>query len=77
MAKRYTLIYTDYSSSCYSYAAVYGTYETKEEAREAMEEDIVLYSQRTDCPVTMDKYNLVIVDDGDNGCQWQILEVEV
>ena len=42
-----------------------------------MEEDIVLYSQRTDCPVTMDKYNLVIVDDGDNGCQWQILEVEV
>ena len=77
MAKRYTVIYTDYSSSCYSYAAVYGTYKTKEEAREAMEEDIVLYSQRADCPVTMDKYNLVMVGDGDYGCQWQILEMEV
>lgn len=77
MTKRYTLIYMDYGDSCDSYATVYGTYETKEEAKQAMDKDISLYSQNNDCDVTMDRDDVVMLGDEEHGCQWQILEVVV
>ena len=77
MTKYYTVIYIDLGDSCDVYASVLGTYKSAEEAKQAMDNDIESYNQGNDLAVAIDKGDVVMLGDEEQGCQWQILEVEV
>ena len=42
-----------------------------------MDKDIESYNQGNDLPVTIDKDDAIVVGDEEQGCQWQILEVDI
>ena len=77
MTKHYIVIYTDLGDGCDGFASILGTYKTKEEAKVEMDKDIESYNQGNDLPVTIDKDDAIVVGDEEQGCQWQILEVDI
>lgn len=77
---KYVVIYTDFGDTCDGLARVNGAYDTLEKAQKAMDSDIHTYMQVNGCndeDLTKYSYTYAIIGDEDNGCQWQILEVEV
>ena len=77
MTKKYIVIYTDFGDSCDGFARVLGTHNTKEDATKDMNEDIKIWKKENKRPLTIDKGECILYGDEQNGCQWQILEVEV
>lgn len=78
MTKKYIVIYTDFGDSCDGFARVLGTHNTKEDAMKDMNEDIQIWRKENKRrPLTIDKGDNILYGDEQNGCQWQILEVEV
>lgn len=78
MHKLYVVIYTDFGDSCDGFARVFGTYNTKEEAMKEMNADIKDWRKTNkNCPLTINKGENILYGDECNGCQWQVLELEV
>ena len=79
MTTKYIVIYTDFGDTCDSLARVSGVFNTQADAVNEMKKDIEYYlDQNPDLTVTDQQVpNWFLVGDEDNGCQWQILEVEV
>lgn len=77
MTKYYTLIYTDFGDSCDGFARVSGTYKTLDEAKKEMLEDAKWYRQSNGLPYTVEQDDRILIGDEFNGCQWQILEIEM
>ena len=76
--KVYTLIYTDFGDSCDGFARVLGTHNTKEDAMKDMNEDIQIWRKENKRrPLTINKGDCILYGDERNGCQWQILEIEI
>ena len=75
--KIYVVIYTDFGDTCDGFARVLGTYKTKEEAKKEIERDIFTYDKNGEYERTIDYDDRVLLGDEEDGCQWQILEVEV
>lgn len=75
---KYVLIYTDYGDTCDGFARVLGTYDNKGTAVHEMDKDIANYRKENQYPepkyYSLDK---VVIGDEQNGCQWQILKLEV
>lgn len=76
--KIYTVIYTDFGDTCDGFARVLSTHKNKANAIHEMDKDIANYRKENQCSepeyYSLDK---VVIGDEHNGCQWQILEVEV
>lgn len=73
---KHVLIYTDYGDTCDCKARVFGVYDTFEEAKSQMKDDVQGYL--TDNPhleITEEYTTCILVGDMDNGCQWQILTI--
>ena len=77
MTKLYVAMYTDFGDSCDGLARVLKTRSTKEAAMKDMKEDIAVWTKENKRPLTMDRGDCILYGDEYNGCQWQILEVEV
>jgi len=77
MTKLYVLIYTDFGDTCDGFARIFGKYRTKVDAMKAMQDDVKEYNRDNDYAVTIDKDDRILLGDESNGCQWQILEIEV
>jgi len=75
---KYIVIYTDFGDSCDGFARVLGTHDTKEAAMKDMKEDIAIWKKENKRrPLTINKGDCILLGDEEDGCQWQILEVEV
>lgn len=77
---KYVLIYTDFGDTCDGLARVNGVYDTLEKAQKAMDNDVNNYMSENnleDEALTESDYTHTLVGDESNGCQWQILELEV
>ena len=77
MTKKYVVIYTDFGDTCDGFARVLGTHNTKEDAMKDMNEDIAIWKKENKQPLTINKGDCILYGDEQNGCQWQVLEVEV
>ena len=79
MTTKYIVIYTDFGDTCDGLARVSGVFNTQADAVDEMKKDVEYYlDQNPDLTVTDQQVpNWFLVGDEDNGCQWQILEVEV
>jgi len=77
MSKLYVVIYTDFGDSCDGFARISGIFKTKEEAKKEMERDIFTYDKEGNYERTIDQDDRVLLGDEQNGCQWQVLELEV
>lgn len=80
MTKHYTLIYTDFGDSCDGLARVLGTFKDMKSAQKEMKSDIKCYlkaNKNMKDNITFEYDNAVLIGDECDGCQWQILEVEV
>ena len=75
--KLYVVIYTDFGDTCDGFARVFGKYRTKEAAIKAMKEDVKEYNRDNNYVVTIDKGDRILLGDEYNGCQWQVLEIEI
>jgi len=73
--KIFVVIYTEYSDTCDGLARVLGTYKTLEEAQLAMREDVD-YNKNPFVDITEEEDNYIMIGDEDNGCLWQILEID-
>lgn len=77
---KYVLIYTDFGDTCDGLARVNGVYDTLEKAQKAMDNDVNNYMSENnleDEALTESDYTHTLVGDELNGCQWQILELEI
>lgn len=77
MTKKYVVIYTDFGDTCDGFARVSGVFDTKNDAKQDIERDIFTYDKEGRYERTIDADDRVLLGDECNGCQWQILEVEV
>lgn len=85
MKYKFVVIYTDFGDTCDGLARVCGTFDTSTEARENMLDDVKRYiTQLKKNSMFPEHYeineqtdNHILVGDVENGCQWQILSVEV
>ena len=77
MTKHYVVIYTDFGDTCDGFARVSGVFDTKNDAKQDIERDIFTYDKEGRYERTIDAEDRVLLGDEYNGCQWQILEVEV
>lgn len=79
MTTKYILIYTDFGDTCDGLARESGVFDTREQAVEEMKKDVDWYLNENDTLDITDQQipNWILVGDNENGCQWQILEVEV
>jgi len=77
MTNKYIVIYTDFGDTCDGFARVLGTHNTKEDAMKDMNEDIAIWKKENKRPLTINKGDCILYGDEQNGCQWQVLEVEV
>ena len=76
-SKKFIVIYTDFGDTCDGFARVSGTYKTLDEAKKDMLKDIEWYRRDNDLPYTVEQDDRILLGDEFNGCQWQILEIEV
>lgn len=76
-SKKYVVIYTDFGDTCDGFARVLKTCDTKEAAMKKMKEDIKTWRKSNTPSLTIDKGDCILYGDEQNGCQWQILEVEM
>ena len=53
------------------------TYKTLDEAKKEMLKDVKFYRQDNGLPYTVEQDDRILLGDEFNGCQWQILEIEV
>lgn len=76
---KYVVIYTDFGDTCDGLARVSGVFNTQIDAVNEMKKDVEGYlDQNPDLTVTDQQIpNWLLVGDESNGCQWQILELEV
>lgn len=81
-SKKFIVIYTDLGNTCDGFARVLGVFNTRNEAKTAMDKDIKVWCQsnninREEGACVDYEGKVVIGDEGRFGCQWQILEVEM
>lgn len=81
-SNKFVVIYTDFGNSCDGFARISGIFNTMEEARTDMENDIKFWCQENDMDrdedARVDSPDKVIIGDECRfGCRWQILEVEM
>lgn len=74
---KYVVIYTDFGETCDGLARVSGVFDTLKAAQEDMEADVQTYLPHCLLEVTEESDKHVLVGTEYNGCQWQILELEV
>lgn len=78
---KYVVIYTDFGDTCDGLARVSGVFNSQDEAYEEMRADVELYLQENhnnpNAEVTEENDKYILVGDDQDGCQWQILKVEV
>lgn len=73
---KHVLIYTEYGDTCDFKARVFGVYDTFEEAKEQMKDDVQGYlTDNPNLEITEEHASCILVGDEDNGCQWQILTI--
>ena len=77
MTKKYIVIYTDFGDTCDGFARVSGVFDTKDDAKRDIERDIFTYDKEGRYERTIDADDRVLLGSEQDGCQWQILEVEV
>ena len=79
MTKIYVATYADSDSSYEGFSEVLGTYKTKEEALNTINADIKRWKEwNPHKSLAANLYNdCILYGDSDNGCRWQVLEVEV
>jgi hypothetical protein len=79
MAYKFVVIYTDFGDTCDGLARVCGTFDTHEQAVEEMKKDVAWYLNKNKTLDITDQQipNWILVGDDKNGCQWQILSVEI
>ena len=79
--RKFILIYTDFGDTCDGLARVSGVFNSQDEAYAEMRADVELYLQENhnnpNAEVTEENDKYILVGDDQDGCQWQILEVEV
>lgn len=75
-SKKFALIYTDYGDTCDGLARVSGVYDTFREAQIEMNKDVEHFCEDSYLPID-ESDNHCLVGDTFDGCQWQILEMEV
>ena len=81
-SKKFIVIYTDFGDTCDGFARISGIFNTMDEAQANMDNDIKYYCQENnmnrDEDVRADYSDRVVIgDEWQFGCQWQILEVEM
>lgn len=77
-SKKFVLIYTDYGDTCDGLARVSGVYDTFREAQIEMNKDVEHFKEiNSQYPEEASDDNYVVLGDTFDGCQWQILEMEV
>ena len=78
---KYVVIYTDFGDTCDGLARVSGVFNSQDEAYKEMRADVELYLQENhnnpDIKVTEESDDYILVGDDQDGCQWQILKLEV
>lgn len=77
MTKFYAVIYTEHGDTCDGFARVLGTYKTKDKAKEELERDLFTYDYQGKYDRDDVSDSQVILGNDQDGCQWQILELEV
>ena len=78
--KKYKVIYTELGDSCDGRARVFGNFDTYEQARTELDDDVASYIENDkeigiNSEITADFGDLVLVGDDERGCQWQIIEL--
>lgn len=78
---KYIVIYTDFGDTCDGLARVSGVFNTRDYAYKDMRADVELYLKENhnnpNAEVTEENDNYILVGDEQDGCQWQILEIEI
>ena len=79
MTTKYVLIYTDFGDTCDGLAREAGVFDTREQAVEEMKGDVACYLNENETLDITDQQipNWILVGDNQNGCQWQILPIEI
>lgn len=78
--KKHIIIATDMGNTCDGQARVIGTYQTKDDAIKSMNADIANYldtNKREEDELERDSDMFAIIGDEDDGCKWQILEIDI
>ena len=81
-SKKFVVIYTDFGDTCDGFARISGIFNSIDEARADMDKDIKFWCQDNDMDreedVQVDYPDRVLMgDECEFGCQWQILEVDM
>lgn len=76
---KYILIYTDFGETCDGLARVSGVFNTKTDALDEMKLDVNHYLNHNPNLTVTDQQvpNWLLVGDESNGCQWQIIEIDI
>ena len=78
--KKYIVIYTDFGDSCDGFARAIGSFDDMASAQKAVQSDINCYleeNKRFEDDISIHQPDRVLIGSDYDGCQWQILEVEV